>query len=163
MILSRAIQRSSASYSTGVCRLFSVPPPWGGRGGRIPGSFSSGKDLCLPLREPRPGVSLSSPPPLVVFLSVSTLGCWLQPTCSRNSGQYSLNLASTVCTSYEEQEIDKDALLSTQTAATDSEIDHRPPPLFPSHLSSPAASPAPLCASLFSSSLSPLSSPGLHF
>ena len=65
-------------------------------------------------------MSLSSAPPLVPFLSVSTLECWLQLTCSRNSGQYSVNQAPAVCTSYEEQEIDRDALPSTQTAATDS-------------------------------------------
>ena len=158
------MQRSSASYSPGVCRIFSASPTWGGRGGSYPGSFPSSKGLLIPLREPRPGVSLSSAPPLVPFLSVSTLECWLQPTRSRNSGQYSVNLAPVVCTSYEEQEMDRDALPSTQTAATDSEIDHRLPSVFPSHLSRhllprrlpsvPLCSPAPFL---------PLSSPGLHF
>ena len=108
-----------------------MPPTWGGRRGSYPGSFSSDKGLCILLREPRPAVSLSSAPPLVPFLSVSPLECWLQTTRSRNSGQYSMNLAPAVCTSYEDQEIDRDALPSTQTAATDSEIDHRRPLYFP--------------------------------
>ena len=149
------LQRSSASYSTGLCRLFSAPPTWGSRGGSYPGSFSSGNVLSLPLRKPRPGVPLSSAPPLVPFLSVSALECWLQPTCSRNSGQYSVNPAPAVCTSYEQQEIDRDALPSTQTAATDSEIYHRPPRVYLTSLSSPAASLAPLWASLSQLPFSP--------
>ena len=67
-------------------------------------SFSSGKALCISSGEPRAGGSLSSAQPLVPFLSLRTHGCWLQTTCSRNSGQYSANPAPAVCTSYKDRD-----------------------------------------------------------
>ena len=105
---------SSASYNTGEWNTFSAPPTKGSRWGSCPGSFPSGTGLWKPSVEPSAALSLTWAQSLVLFLSLSTHNCWLQTTCSRSSGQYFVNLAPAVCTSWEKKEIDEDAVKASQ-------------------------------------------------
>lgn len=85
------------------------------------------KSLWMLSREPKAALSSNCAQPLVLFLSFSIHECWLQTTCSRSSGQYPVNPAPEVCTSYGEKEIGGNALKSTQNEATASKCDNRLP------------------------------------
>ena len=69
VIFSMALQRSSASYSTGIWKLFSAPPTWEGRWGSCPGSFFSGKGLRKSSVEPRAALPSTWTQPLALFLT----------------------------------------------------------------------------------------------
>ena len=107
--------------------------------------------------EPSATLLLTWAQSLVPFVNLSTHNCWLQTTSSKSSGLCFVNLAPTVCTSWE-KEIDEDALKGTQGTKKKkaTQIYRILPTCVVTFLTSPAALPSSLSALLSSISLSPL-------